>query len=35
MMGMLRHGLRSRSCIIDSEAVACAAVVVPLIDLRW
>jgi|SRR5262245_5724035 len=27
--------LRSRSCIIDGEAVACAAVVVPLIDSRW
>ena len=23
MLGMLRHGLRSRSCIIDGEAVAC------------
>jgi ATP-dependent DNA ligase len=23
MLGMLRYGLRSRSCIIDGEAVAC------------
>src|SRR5215813_4495240 len=27
--------LCSRPCIIDGEAVACAAVVVPLIDSRW
>jgi hypothetical protein len=35
MMGMLCHGLRSHSYIIDGEVVACAAVVVPLIDSRW